>query len=110
MGSLKAVLFSENESFNRNYSPIRKAVDLLNEKAHHATALFRASPADNSVVEDHRTMARAVKSDLQKVLNLIVDSAEKRLSHLPPKEAAAVRKKIRRIASATASRGRKNVS
>ena len=55
-------------------------------------------------------MPKAVKSDLQKVLKLIADSAEKRLSHLPPKEAAAVRKKIRRIASATAARGRKKVS
>jgi hypothetical protein len=55
-------------------------------------------------------MARAVKSDLQKVIKLIVDSTEKQLSHLPPKEAAAARKKIRRIASATASRRRKEVS
>jgi hypothetical protein len=85
-------------------------VDLLDEEPRHAVALFRVPPAVNSVVEDHQTMARAVKSDLQKVLNLIVDSAEKRLSHLPPKEAAAVRKKIRRIASATASRGRKKRS
>ncbi|MBZ5659794.1 MAG: hypothetical protein LAO08_05245 [Acidobacteriia bacterium] len=51
-------------------------------------------------------MAKPGKSELEKVLKLIVDSAEKRLSHLPPKDAAAVRKKIRRIASATASLGR----
>lgn len=110
MVSLRAVLISEYDSIHRNYSPLWNAVDLLYEEPHHAAGLFRASPADNSVVEDLRTMARAVKSDLQKVLKLIVSSAEKRLSHLPPKEAAAVRKKIRRIASATASRGRKKAS
>ena len=55
-------------------------------------------------------MTKAVKSDLQKVLKLIVASAERGLSHLPPKEAAAVRKKIRRIAAATASRSRKEIS
>ena len=54
-------------------------------------------------------MTKAVKSDLQKVLKLIVASAERGLSHLPPKEAAAVRKKIRRIAAA-ASRSRKEIS
>ena len=51
-------------------------------------------------------MTKAVKSELEKVLKLIVASAEKRLAHLPPKEAAAVRKKIRRIAAETASQGR----
>jgi hypothetical protein len=55
-------------------------------------------------------MTKAVKSDLQKVLKLIVDSAERRLAHLPPKEAAVLRKKIRRIASATAARSRAKVS
>ncbi len=55
-------------------------------------------------------MTKAVKSDLRKVLKLIVDSVEKRLTHLPPREAAAARKKIRRIAAATASRGRRKVS
>ena len=52
-------------------------------------------------------MPKAANSDLQKVLQLIVDSTEKRLSHLPPKEAAALSKKIRRIATVTASRSRK---
>jgi hypothetical protein len=41
---------------------------------------------------------------------LIVDSAEQRLSHLPPGEAAAARKKIRQIAAATASQGREKGS
>ncbi len=51
-------------------------------------------------------MTKAAKSEFQKVLKLIVDSVEKRLSELPPKEAAAARKKIHRIASEAASRGR----
>ncbi len=55
-------------------------------------------------------MAKPVKSDLQKVLKLIVASAERRLSHLPPKQAAVVRKKIRRIAAATVLRGRRKAS
>ena len=55
-------------------------------------------------------MAKPVKSNLQKVLKLIVDSAERRLSHLPPKEAAVVRMKIRRIAAATVSRGHRKAS
>jgi hypothetical protein len=50
-------------------------------------------------------MAKAIKSDLQKVLKLIVASAEKRLTHLPPKQAAVVRRKIRRIASEIAAQG-----
>ena len=54
-------------------------------------------------------MARAGKTELEKVLKLIVDSVEKRLSQLPPKEADAARKKIHRIAAATASRGREKV-
>lgn len=55
-------------------------------------------------------MTKAVKSDLQKVLKIIVETVEKRLSHLPAKEAAVLRKEIRRIASDTASRGREKVS
>jgi hypothetical protein len=55
-------------------------------------------------------MARAAKSELEKVLKLIADSAEKRLSHLSPKQAAVVRKKIQRIVSETAAQGRKKVS
>jgi hypothetical protein len=51
-------------------------------------------------------VAKPVKSEFQKVLELIADSAEKRISHLPPKEAAAARKTICRIVSATAARGR----
>ena len=51
-------------------------------------------------------MTKPVNSEFQKILKLIVDSAEKQLSLLPPKEAAAARKKIRRIALATASRVR----
>jgi hypothetical protein len=54
-------------------------------------------------------MAKPGNAELKKVLQLIVESAEKRLSHLPPKEAAAVRKKIRRIASETASHGHANM-
>jgi hypothetical protein len=55
-------------------------------------------------------MSKAVKSEFQKVLKLIVDSAENRLSQLPPKEAAAVREKIHRIASDTASLGGKKAA
>lgn len=50
-------------------------------------------------------MIKAAKSELEKVLKLIVASAEKRLAHLTPKEAAAIRKKILRIAAETASQG-----
>ena len=55
-------------------------------------------------------MTKAVKSDLEKVLKLIVASAEKRLAHLPKKEADAARKKIRQIAADIASRGRRKPS
>jgi len=50
-------------------------------------------------------MTKGVKSDLQKVLDLIVASAEKRISSLPPKVAAAAREKIRKIASELAAQG-----
>ena len=55
-------------------------------------------------------MTKAAKSEFQKVLKIIVGIVEKRLSHLPAKEAAALRKKIHQIASATASRGLEKVS
>jgi hypothetical protein len=55
-------------------------------------------------------MAKSATSDLEKVLKLLVASAEKRLAHLPKKEAAAARKKIRQIADATASRGSRKPS
>jgi hypothetical protein len=55
-------------------------------------------------------MTKAVKSDLKKVLKIIVKTVEKRLAHLPVKEAAVLRKEIRRIASDTASLGSEKVS
>lgn len=47
-------------------------------------------------------MAKSRNPELEKVLKLIVDSAEKQLSELPPKQAAAARRKIHRIATETA--------
>jgi hypothetical protein len=55
-------------------------------------------------------MTKAPNSELEKVLKMIVASAEKRLAHLPPNEAAAARKKIRRIAAETASQSRRKSS
>jgi hypothetical protein len=55
-------------------------------------------------------MTKAVKSEFQKVLKLIVDTVEKRLSHLPPREAAAARKKIHQIALEAGLRGRAKFS
>lgn len=48
-------------------------------------------------------MTKEISSDLQKVLDVLVESAEKRLTHLAPDEADAVRGEIRRIAAETAS-------
>ncbi len=53
-------------------------------------------------------MTKEVKSDLQKVLTVLVESAEKRLTHLTLEEADAVRSEIRRIAAETASRSTSN--
>jgi phage terminase Nu1 subunit (DNA packaging protein) len=53
-------------------------------------------------------MKKQGKSDLQKVLSVLVESMEKRLAHLTADEADAVRKEIRRIASETVSQSRGN--
>ena len=53
-------------------------------------------------------MTKQDKSDLQKVLNVLVESMEKRLGHLSPEEAEGVRKEIRRIAAETVSQSHGN--
>ncbi|MBZ5644801.1 MAG: hypothetical protein LAO19_18740 [Acidobacteriia bacterium] len=55
-------------------------------------------------------MARPGKTEFEKVLKLIVDSVEKRLSQLPPKQADAARKQIHKMAAEAASISRKNAA
>lgn len=55
-------------------------------------------------------MARPGKTELEQVLKLIVDSVEKRLSQLPPKQANAARKEIHKMAAEAVSISRKNAA